>query len=930
MITVIGAHTRNRAGLHGRVHAYGAAKAAALCAIAAAALCACGTAYASEPPAYVDSARFVQYLDENTALEEVRDGNLDMYYFRISSDRLETQQSRQGLGGYESSGGSYSLLVNPAAPDDAFNPFQDGDVRFALNYLVDRRLIVSELMGGYGMPIISHYGPSDPEYLTVVEDLAAFDFGYKPALADKMIGERLREMGAERSDDNAWVMDSEPVTVTIFIRSDDPVRKSIGEILASELEQIGFEVEREFGDLNKAFVVVYGSDPAGLEWHLYTEGWAKSAFVRYDSTGLAQMYSPWFSSMPGFNDPSYWNYENDRLDNLTQRIYTGDFADSGERASLIKEAVTEGVQESVRIFLASKTDQYVTHESVTGVVNDFGAGLPSRFTPINARLGQPPAEGGELRIGVKQIYQGSWNPVMGFRDAYSTQIGTLLSDPATFKHPYTGETIPVRASWNVTTAGPNGVLDVADDAIIWNPAAHVWERVDPGANATSMVLLKYSLGNWHSGAPMDMFDILHSFYFAKEWGTHTGPDDVTFDTEFTSIIGPSVETVKGIRPVGHDSLEVYVDYWHFDEGEIAQWAAPSVSMPWELIAAMEGVVSDGKASFSRSGAASKGIGWLSVIIPNDANTIQQYLESMRDVGHVPAAAVTLPDVRAGGGHGTGSDNAAAQSPPPSPASRSPQPPALALPDPDPGYYQERYDSAISWIERTQHAMIGNGPFYLDSYSPESRSIRIVSFDDPTYPFGRGSWSDFERAAFPEIVRVDLAGVVQVGDEMSITVTSRNADTVLYFVTGGAGGIVSSGTRDVPADGAGVATITIPGEDTARLTEGANQVRVFALSDSVLMPDIYEVGFLALGSGASGGAGVGVVEAPPMPFEGGGGGVPDADSVDLFASAPDMDGSAGGDPVITSVASALVAATILIALVAYYVRSRRRRSPHASH
>ena len=147
---------------------------------------------------------------------------------------------------------------------------------------------------------------------------------------------------------------SKPIEVTIFIRSDDPIRKSIGEILAVELEKIGFNVKKDFGDLNKAFVVVYGSNPSDLKWNLYTEGWSRSAFVRYDSTGLGQMYSPWFSNMPGFNDPSYWNYENDKLDTLTQKIYTSDFETQDERSELIQEAVVEGVNESVRIFWQAK------------------------------------------------------------------------------------------------------------------------------------------------------------------------------------------------------------------------------------------------------------------------------------------------------------------------------------------------------------------------------------------------------------------------------------------------------------------------------------------------------------------------------------------------------------------------------------------------
>ena len=62
---------------------------------------------------YVDEIKFVQYLDENTALEEVKNGNLDMYYYRISSDRIEDSESREKLKVFESTGGYYSILLNP-------------------------------------------------------------------------------------------------------------------------------------------------------------------------------------------------------------------------------------------------------------------------------------------------------------------------------------------------------------------------------------------------------------------------------------------------------------------------------------------------------------------------------------------------------------------------------------------------------------------------------------------------------------------------------------------------------------------------------------------------------------------------------------------------------------------------------------------------
>ncbi|MGI0064479.1 MAG: ABC transporter substrate-binding protein, partial [Nitrosopumilaceae archaeon] len=126
---------------------------------------------------FVDEIQFIQYLDENTALEEVRNGNLDLYYYRISSDRIDSVKSREGLQVYESTGGSYSILINPAE-SEKFNPFSIKEVRFALNYLVDRKLIVNELMGGYGTTMISNYGPFDPDYLFIVGELESFHFRY--------------------------------------------------------------------------------------------------------------------------------------------------------------------------------------------------------------------------------------------------------------------------------------------------------------------------------------------------------------------------------------------------------------------------------------------------------------------------------------------------------------------------------------------------------------------------------------------------------------------------------------------------------------------------------------------------------------------------------------------------------------------------------
>jgi peptide/nickel transport system substrate-binding protein len=749
----------------------------------------------AEKNTFFDSVKFIQYLDENTALEEVRNGNLDVYYYTISPDRLETHQAREGLQVFDSTGGRYSILVNPAEADE-FNPFSSKEIRFALNYLIDRKLIVNELMGGYGAPIISYYSTSEPEYLSVIEQLELFNFKYNPELANEIITKILKEKGAKKINDK-WVINEKPIEITIFIRSDDPIRKSIGEILSVELERIGFVIKKDFGDLNKAFVVVYGSNPSDLKWSLYTEGWASSAFVRYDSIGLGQMYSPWFSSMPGFNDPTYWNYKNDKLDEITQKIYTGDFESSEKRLELIQEAVVEGVNESVRIFLASKIDQYVVNEKVSGIVNDFGAGVPSRFTPINAK-----SDDSEFAVGVKQIYQGAWNPVMGLTDTYSRQIWGIISDPGSFKHPFTGETIPIRATWDVETAGPEGKLNIPQESKIWNPKLQQWDNVSPNSFATSKVKFDLNFSNWHNGQKMDMNDILYSLYFTIEWGTQTDENDKTFDSEFTPIAAQSLQTIKGVNVIDDDTIEVYADYWHFDDGEIAEWAMLWNSMPWEISAAMEKAVTDGKVSFSRSGATSKNVNWLSLIIPNDANLIKEYLQKFKESNYIPEEFKESKQ--------------------------------------NLEYFQNRYSSSIKWIEENNHAVISNGPFYLKSYAPESRTITVNTFEDESYPFKVGEWSKFEKTEFPVIKKVDLKKITQTGTEFKIDIITENSDSIVYFLTDNEGNSISSETLKIIK---GETTITIPGEKTQNFGIGANNIKIFAISDSVLRPDFYESSFI---------------------------------------------------------------------------------------
>lgn len=741
-----------------------------------------------------DRVQFVQYSDDNTAVQEVENGHLDMYYSAIPIDRLD-DQSRQHLQIFQSSGTSYSLLINPAVSTVQFNPFSIQQVRFALNYLVDRDLIVDEILGGYGATMISAYKPYDPDYLLILGDLQSFNFKHNPVLADSMITDALEKAGAKKTG-GFWYYDSKPVAISIFIRNDDPVRKSIGEILASQLQGMGFAVKKDYGDLTKAFSTVYGSNPSDLKWNIYTEGWTMGGFVRYDSVITAQMYSPWYSNMPGFNNPSYWNFQDPKVDSLSKAIFFGNFTSSEQRASLINQAVNRGINDSVRIFLACKTDQFVASKKISGIINDFGAGITSRFTPINAR-----SDSDTLTIGVKNIYQGAWNPISGFADSASQQIWGAVSDPGSFKNPFTGYTIPVRSDWTVNTKGPLDKLDVPSDAIRWDVSKQKWVHVGPGAKATSEVTFRLKFGNWHDKTPMDMNDVLYGIYFLYQWGTDQTNGTMTFDSEYSPKANQAAKTLIGVRVVNGNTIEVYQNYWHFDSGEIADSAQVWPAMPWEMIYSMEKAVTDGKLAFSRSDAVSKNIDWMSLIIPNDAKIIKANLDEFAKENSIPPALAFVNDSK---------------------------------------YFKSRYDASSSWIAEHGHAVISNGPYYLDNYAPDARTITIKAFDDPTYPFAAGYWKKFEQVNMPQILGISVPTSVSVGSTLVIPISVTPNATVYYYFTNPHGKVIDEGNM---MSQNGTAKITLLPEKTATLELGSNDLQVFVVSDEAYKPDMYHTSFL---------------------------------------------------------------------------------------
>ena len=775
----------------------------------------------NSPPAdpkngsFVETVRFIRYTDQNRALEEIKQGKIEIYYFAIPLEVVSEMMSNPSVQIYDRTAGSYGLLFNPAPSNDSgksLNPFQIKEIRYAMNFLINREFVVDEILKGYGSILIDPFGQYSPEYLNVIDTVESLGIGYNPKLAEEMITDALSSRGAVKDKATGkWLFADNPISIKILIRSDDPRRRSLGDLISSELSRIGFTVIKQYGDLNKANTIISGSNPQDFQWHLYTEAYAgTSAFVKYNPVITSQMYAPYAGNMPGGQNPAFWNYQNSSLDNVTQKINFFNFTSEAERNELVRNATRAGIQESVRIFVAQNTEPYIAESDVKGLINDFGAGITSKLSLINA---QPP-DLNLLNIGVKEIYQGAWNSVGGCGDTFCTSIYSALGDGATFRNPYTGEVIPMRNVWtNITTTGPSERMKVAPDAQTWDPYSQKWKDAGDDAYALSKVDYKLLYSKWHHGIAMNRADILYPLYFAFEWGTDQGKGDLTVDPEYTAAVKEALPLAKGVRFINETVIESFVDQWHYDEKEIADTATAWAGQPWEITAATERLVTEGKVAYSTGQATAKNVPWLSLIVPSHAELILAELQKMKSESFVPPPLVGI----------VSNEDAI-----------------------------ERYDAAIRWIQNHRHAVISNGPFYLDTYNPSGGIITIRAFKDPSYPFPQGYWSVYENPELAIIEEVVTQKYVspgeQLGAQVNVTIGGKPSNDAIvdYFLSDTDGKVILSGQAEPAGKRSntplshqqGVYEFSLNSSDTSKLKLGPNSLKIFANSEEAFRPDIF--------------------------------------------------------------------------------------------
>lgn len=720
---------------------------------------------------------------------ELRAENMDLYMFSVNTEAAEQLRNDPEIQLYPAPATTLSLILNPApAPEGQLNPFSIREVRQAMQLLVDRDFIARDLFGGLALPMSTHVSPFEFDYLTVHDIARRSGTSYDPELGRQMIATAMEDAGAELVD-GVWHYGNRPIRLRFIGRVEDE-RRQIADLVRAELDQAGFEVAMNYQPFAAAVLQVYSTDPQAFEWHLYTEGFGRSAAQRYDVGTVNQMNAPWLGNMPGWREVGFWQYEHEELDDLGQRLFRGEFESLEERNAIYRELTEIGLDESVRVWLATAVNNFPTRSDLVGVTSDPVAGVRGPWTLREAYLDG--AE--ELTVGHLWVWteRTTWNPIGGFGDVYSVDVWRNLHDPPMWNHPFTGIPMPFRGGFEVETAGPGGTLDVPADAVMWDADADAWAEVGGGVSATSKVTFDYSRyvgSRWHHGEPITMADVIYPI--TQGYELSYDPDKARIEFAIGVTSRPYLETFRGYRVVDDSTLEVYVDFWHFDEAFIASYANPtSVSMPWEVLAAMDDLVFEQRrAAFSDTAATRFNVPWLSLVMERDALLVQRTLDSFLTDGFVPDGPFSP-----GGESLVDSDAAMA-----------------------------RYQAALDWFEEHRHLVVSNGPFSLDSYDPPAQVAELIAFRDDSYPFRPGDW----YLGTPQRVEIgDVDTTASSGGEVGVTLSGPGETGLRYLLFDPASDeLVGSG--EARADGEGRFGVPVDG-----LSAGVYRLELAAFSDEL--------------------------------------------------------------------------------------------------
>jgi len=769
------------------------------------------------------------------AVGDVATGKLDLYEKSLSPTVYAgiPEDWKQNLKLIKNAGGCWELTLNPVHDEDKayivtvmgkeyFNPFAIRKIRFAMNYLINRKYLVDEILLGGGQPMFSAVFPSNPasKYFTDIYEKYGLTPEGNEELALQMVEEAMQKAAAElggrlekRKDPNApagfwWYFDGEPVTVKAYIRIEDE-RHEQGLYFANQLEKTGIKVERIEGNFLKCIYTVYLSNPADYEWNIYTAGWGSTGSSVFVEGDIAWYYAPWYGWMPAYAMPGWWEWQNETIDKLTMDLLLGNFNTRDEYFDWMRKACEIGLQESIRVFTVETWDYFpVNKQRVTRIAYDPVTGLWSKWPLITADTPDH-----VLRIAVESqqaaMYTSVFNPIGGFDDVYSHAVGRACYDEADQMNPMTGEPIPYRVRWvdiekkyHMENGERVGDLEVPLQAVIYDPVANEWKRVEEGTKAVVRATIDYLFSKYHDGTMGSMDDVRYAIAHAYEWSSLDEEGDPYYSEEYASSVAPVLELIKGFVFVDEDTIMVYGDYLHLaSDNATFDFYVFGFAYPWHVWEAMDWIIVHGGPVSGNAYDWYKveGKEYLDMISPAHTEDLVAAVAEMRNRGHVPDClkdTVTVVKARA------------------------------------------RYTAAELFAKKYGHFFISDGPFFLKEYNTQVPYMILEAFRDETYPFGPDYWYNKFTLIREKIDKIEAPATVQAGNDITVKIYVTEveefpeekqvpSEKAYVYVTleSPEGKKVFEGVASLVSPG--VFQVEIPGSATAGQPEGSYTIRASA-------------------------------------------------------------------------------------------------------
>lgn len=392
--------------------------------------------------AWVDKIVFTAIDQAEEAVKQLQAGQIDIYAYSVSDPKLfETVKNDPNLA-YTTAFGSYTeLTFNPAGPefaDGRLNPFSNPKIREAMNMLVDRSYIVQEIYGGLAKVKFTSLNSSFVDYARYVDTIRTLEakYAYNLDKAAQIISDEMKAMGAELVD-GKWTYKGQPVVLIFIIRVEDE-RKEIGDYVASQLEKIGFQVDRQYKTRSEASPIWLRSRPSDGKWHVYTGGWITTAISRDDGSNFGYFYTPL-----GSGSPLWQAYKpSSEFKEIATKLWNNDFASMEERGALFGKALVLANEDSVRVWLADQVS-FSPMSAKLQVAYDLAGGVAgSALYPYTIRFVDQ--EGGIVRWAQPGVLIDPWNPIAGSNWVYDTTVYRATQDYAVVPDPFTGLSWPQR------------------------------------------------------------------------------------------------------------------------------------------------------------------------------------------------------------------------------------------------------------------------------------------------------------------------------------------------------------------------------------------------------------------------------------------------------------------------------------------------------